>query len=68
MNRTYQTARYEVRNIEETKDWAVTDLRGKCLRSCPTFESACELADLYQADDDYEEARERWDSERGLEP
>ncbi len=63
MSDSYMTKRYTVTALGD--GYEVTDLRGKRLRWVDTFSSACEIADLYQADDDHDAAHERWDVEHG---
>jgi hypothetical protein len=54
---TYQTDRYTVVLINGA--YAVQNIHGKVYRDRLTFGEACALADLYQGDDDYNDAEER---------
>ncbi len=66
MTPLYQTRRYSVHLGDGV--FRIEDLYGKTVNTRLSFQGACELADLYQGDDDAEYEREAWEAERGLKP
>lgn len=56
MSREYQTRRYNVVLVDGS--YAVRNLYGRVYRNGLTFGEACALADLYQGDDDHNDAEE----------
>ncbi len=62
----FETRRYDV--YQTPTGFEVRNLQGRTLRTVATLDEATLIAKLYQDDDDYEHARDRWEELRGNEP